>query len=179
MAATTTRTVRGTKRANSKGSKGSNATPLLWMAFALLVIVLDQFFKIVIVRTFAYGESRPVTRFFNLVLVYNKGAAFSFLADAGGWQRWFLTGLGVLVGLFIIWMLYRHTGQRLFCFAISLILGGAIGNVVDRVVYGHVVDFLDFYVRNYHWPAFNVADCAITVGAVLLIVDELRRVRRH
>ena len=112
MAATTTRTARGTNRASSKGTKGSNTTPLLWMAFALLVIVLDQFFKIVIVRTFAYGESRPVTRFFNLVLVYNKGAAFSFLADAGGWQRWFFTGLGVVVGLYIIWMLPSFAASK-------------------------------------------------------------------
>ncbi|WP_455283782.1 signal peptidase II [Cupriavidus necator] len=176
MASTTSRSARPARR-NSKAA--SNTTPLLWLAFALLVVVLDQFFKIVIVRTFTYGESRPVTSFFNLVLVYNKGAAFSFLADAGGWQRWFFTGLGIVVGAFIVWLLYRHTGQRMFCFAVSLILGGAVGNVIDRVIYGHVVDFLDFYVRNYHWPAFNVADCAITVGAVLLIVDELRRVRRH
>jgi len=176
MASTTTRSARPARRNNKAAG---NTTPLLWMAFALLVVVLDQFFKIVIVRTFTYGESRPVTGFFNLVLVYNKGAAFSFLADAGGWQRWFFTGLGVVVALFIVWLLYRHTGQRLFCLAVSLILGGAIGNVVDRLVYGHVVDFLDFHLRNYHWPAFNLADCAITVGAVLLIVDELRRVRRH
>ncbi|SOY49294.1 prolipoprotein signal peptidase (SPase II) [Cupriavidus taiwanensis] len=176
MASTTSRSARPARR-NNKAASGT--TPLLWMAFALLVVLLDQFFKIVIVRSFSYGESRPVTSFFNLVLVYNKGAAFSFLADAGGWQRWFFTGLGVVVGAFIVWLLYRHTGQRLFCFAVSLILGGAVGNVIDRVVYGHVIDFLDFYVRNYHWPAFNVADCAITVGAVLLIVDELRRVRKH
>ncbi|WP_432258129.1 signal peptidase II [Cupriavidus sp. TMH.W2] len=176
MASTTSRSARPARR-NNKAASGT--TPLLWMAFALLVVLLDQFFKIVIVRSFTYGESRPVTRFFNLVLVYNKGAAFSFLADAGGWQRWFFTGLGLVVGAFIVWLLYRHTGQRMFCFAVSLILGGAVGNVIDRVVYGHVIDFLDFYVRNYHWPAFNVADCAITVGAVLLIVDELRRVRRH
>ncbi|CAN7471027.1 signal peptidase II [Cupriavidus necator] len=176
MASTTSRSARPTRRNNKAAG---STTPLLWMAFALLVVVLDQFLKIVIVRTFTYGESRPVTGFFNLVLVYNKGAAFSFLADAGGWQRWFFTGLGLVVGAFIVWLLYRHTGQRMFCFAVSLILGGAVGNVIDRVVYGHVVDFLDFYVRNYHWPAFNVADCAITVGAVLLIVDELRRVRRH
>ena len=176
MASTTSRSARPARR-NNKAASGT--TPLLWMAFALLVVLLDQFFKIVIVRSFSYGESRPVTGFFNLVLVYNKGAAFSFLADAGGWQRWFFTGLGVVVGAFIVWLLYRHTGQRLFCFAVSLILGGAVGNVIDRVVYGHVIDFLDFYVRNYHWPAFNVADCAITVGAVLLIVDELRRVRKH
>ena len=176
MASTTSRSARPARRNNKAAS---STTPLLWMAFALLVVLLDQFFKIVIVRSFTYGESRPVTSFFNLVLVYNKGAAFSFLADAGGWQRWFFTGLGVVVGAFIVWLLYRHTGQRLFCFAVSLILGGAVGNVIDRVVYGHVIDFLDFHVRNYHWPAFNVADCAITVGAVLLIVDELRRVRRH
>lgn len=176
MASTTSRSARPARR-NNKAASGT--TPLLWMAFALLVVLLDQFFKIVIVRSFTYGESRPVTSFFNLVLVYNKGAAFSFLADAGGWQRWFFTGLGLVVGAFIVWLLYRHTGQRMFCFAVSLILGGAVGNVIDRVVYGHVIDFLDFYVRNYHWPAFNVADCAITVGAVLLIVDELRRVRRH
>ncbi|AQV95437.1 signal peptidase II [Cupriavidus necator] len=176
MASTTSRSARPARR-NNKATSGT--TPLLWMAFALLVVLLDQFFKIVIVRSFTYGESRPVTGFFNLVLVYNKGAAFSFLADAGGWQRWFFTGLGLVVGAFIVWLLYRHTGQRMFCFAVSLILGGAVGNVIDRVVYGHVIDFLDFYVRNYHWPAFNVADCAITVGAVLLIVDELRRVRRH
>ena len=175
MASTTSRPARPARRNKAAGS----TTPLLWMAFALLVVLLDQFFKIVIVRSFSYGESRPVTGFFNLVLVYNTGAAFSFLADAGGWQRWFFTGLGVVVGAFIVWLLDRHTGQRLFCVAVSLILGGAVGNVIDRVVYGHVIDFLDFYVRNYHWPAFNVADCAITVGAVLLIVDELRRVRKH
>ncbi|WP_042887084.1 signal peptidase II [Cupriavidus necator] len=179
MASTTSRSSRSSRPARRSNNAASSTTPLLWLAFALLVVVLDQFFKIVIVRTFTYGESRPVTSFFNLVLVYNKGAAFSFLADAGGWQRWFFTGLGIVVGAFIVWLLYRHTGQRMFCFAVSLILGGAVGNVIDRVIYGHVVDFLDFYVRNYHWPAFNVADCAITVGAVLLIVDELRRVRRH
>lgn len=169
----------GTRNVRASAGKGSNTTPLLWMAFALLVVLLDQFFKIVIVRSFAYGESRPVTSFFNLVLVYNKGAAFSFLADAGGWQRWFFTVLGLVVGGFIVWLLYRHTQQKMFCLAISLILGGAIGNVIDRIVYGHVVDFLDFYLKGYHWPAFNVADAAITVGAVLLIVDELRRVRRR
>ncbi|NSX02340.1 signal peptidase II [Cupriavidus gilardii] len=173
--AATTRTARG----RAAGNKSRSATPLLWLAFAALVVVLDQFFKIVIVRSFTYGESRPVTGFFNLVLVYNKGAAFSFLADAGGWQRWFFTGLGLAVGAFIVWLLFRHAGQKLFSLAVSLVLGGAIGNVIDRIVYGHVVDFLDFHLRGYHWPAFNVADCAITVGAVLLIVDEFRRVRRH
>jgi signal peptidase II len=177
MASTSSRPARA--RGTRSAPKGSATTPLLWMAFALLVVVLDQFLKILIVRGFAYGESRPVTSFFNLVLVYNKGAAFSFLADAGGWQRWFFTVLGLAVGGFIIWLLFRHTGQKLFCLAMSLILGGAIGNVIDRIAYGHVVDFLDFHLRGYHWPAFNLADCAITVGAVLMIVDELRRVRRN
>ncbi|CAG2149015.1 Lipoprotein signal peptidase [compost metagenome] len=180
MASSSTRSTRATPARKTSKSRGSaNVTPWLWMAFALLVVLIDQFFKILITRSFQYGESRPVTRFFNLVLVYNKGAAFSFLADAGGWQRWFFTLLGVVVGGFIVWLLYRHTGQKLFCLAVSLILGGAIGNVVDRVLYGHVIDFLDFHWRNMHFPAFNVADCAITVGAVLLILDELRRVRRH
>ncbi|CAG9178841.1 signal peptidase II [Cupriavidus pampae] len=167
------------RNGNGKAARGSSTTPLLWMAFAVLVIILDQFFKILISRSFVYGESRPVTSFFNLVLVWNKGAAFSFLADAGGWQRWFFTALAVVVAGFIVWLLYRHNGQKMFCLAISMILGGAIGNVIDRVVHGHVIDFLDFHLRNTHFPAFNVADCAITVGAVLLIVDELRRVRRH
>ncbi len=179
MAASSSRPARAGRASRSSGKSRGSVTPILWIAFSALVVLLDQFFKIVISRSFTYGESRPVTSFFNLVLVYNKGAAFSFLADAGGWQRWFFTGLGVAVGLFIVWLLYRHTGQRLFCFAVSLILGGAIGNVIDRVLYGHVIDFLDFHWRNTHFPAFNVADCAITVGAVLLIVDELRRVRRH
>jgi signal peptidase II len=177
MASTSTRPARA--RGTRSAARGSATTPLLWMAFALLVVVLDQFLKILVVREFVYGESRPVTSFFNLVLVYNKGAAFSFLADAGGWQRWFFTVLGLAVGGFIVWMLFRHAGQKLFCLAMSLILGGAIGNVIDRIAYGHVVDFLDFHVRGYHWPAFNLADCAITVGAVLIIVDELRRVRRN
>jgi len=173
------RPVRKSATPAAKSSAGKGATPLLWLAFALLVVMLDQFFKIVITRSFTYGESRPVTGFFNLVLVYNKGAAFSFLADAGGWQRWFFTGLAVAVAGFIVWLLYKHAGQKLFSLAVSLILGGAVGNVVDRLLYGHVIDFLDFHWRATHFPAFNVADCAITVGAVLLIVDELRRVRRH
>ena len=150
-----------------------------WFVLAAAVVLADQATKTLVTNRFAEGERLEINGFFNMVLVYNKGAAFSFLADAGGWQRWFFTGLGVVVGAFIVWLLYRHTGQRLFCFAVSLILGGAVGNVIDRVIYGHVIDFLDFYVGRYHWPAFNLADCAITVGAVLLIVDELRRVRKH
>lgn len=158
------------------GSGGHGVGP--WLGLAVIWILLDQLTKVAITKTFIYGESRPITGFFNLVLAYNRGAAFSFLAAAGGWQRWFFTGLGVAAALFIVWLLRRHGGQKLFCFALALILGGAVGNVIDRVIHGHVVDFLDFHLHGYHWPAFNVADCGICIGAVLLIIDELRRVRR-
>lgn len=164
------------KAAGSKSGGGHGVGP--WLGLGVIWILLDQLTKIAILKTFAYGESRPITGFFNLVLAYNRGAAFSFLAAAGGWQRWFFTGLGVAAALFIVWLLKRHSEQKLFCFALALILGGALGNVIDRLVYGHVVDFLDFHLRGYHWPAFNVADCGICIGAVLLIIDELRRVRR-
>ncbi|SDV49379.1 signal peptidase II [Chitinasiproducens palmae] len=149
-----------------------------WLGLALLAILIDQLTKVMIVRLFQYGESRPVTDFFSLVLVYNRGAAFSFLANAGGWQRWGFTALGLVAAVFICWLLRRHASQKVFCTALSLIMGGAIGNVIDRLVYGHVIDFLDVHWQHWHWPAFNVADSAITVGAVLLLVDEMRRVRR-
>jgi len=151
---------------------------LLWIGIAALIVVLDQFTKVLVLGSFRYGESLTVTSFFNLVRVHNLGAAFSFLANAGGWQRWFFTGLGCVAALVMVWMLRAHAGQRLFCSAISFILGGAIGNVIDRLLHGHVVDFLDFHWAGWHFPAFNVADCAITVGAGLLILDELLRVRR-
>jgi signal peptidase II len=153
------------------------ASLLPWLGIALLVIVLDQMTKIAVARTFQYGEFHPVTSFFNLVLVYNQGAAFSFLARAGGWQRWAFTALGLGAAAFIVWLLRRHAGQRMFCTSLSLILGGALGNVIDRMMYGHVIDFLDFHLHGWHWPAFNVADSAICCGAVLLVLDELRRVR--
>ncbi len=111
-------------------------------------------------------------------MVYNRGAAFSFLADQPGWQRYFFAGVSLLASLLIIWMLKRHSGQRLFCLAMTLILGGALGNLIDRIAYGHVIDFLDFHLGGFHWPAFNVADSAITIGAVLFVLDELRRVNR-
>jgi signal peptidase II len=151
---------------------------LPWLALALLILFLDQLSKIAIERTFEYGDVRPVTSFFNLVLTYNKGAAFSFLANAGGWQDEFLTFVGVGASLFILYLLARHGHQRLFSVALAMILGGAIGNVIDRIVYGHVIDFLDFHWSGWHWPAFNLADSAIVGGAALLILDELFRVRR-
>ena len=156
-----------------------------WLALAVAIVVLDQFSKTLILGWFQYGEVRPVTSFFNLVRVHNTGAAFSFLAGASGWQRWFFVGIGVVASAFIVWMLKKHPTQTLFCFAVTLILGGAVGNVVDRLLHGYVVDFLQFrfgvlepIFRGGYFPSFNVADAAITVGAASLILDEILRVRR-
>jgi signal peptidase II len=160
----------------SKSSGGSGLLP--WLSLALIIILLDQFTKVLILGYYQLGDSTVVTSFFNVVRVHNSGAAFSFLASAGGWQRWLFTGIGVAAALFIVWMLKSHGGQKIFCFALALILGGAIGNVIDRVLYGYVVDFLDFHYAGWHFPAFNVADCGISVGAALLILDELLRVRK-
>jgi len=130
------------------------------------------------VGQFVLGDSRPITSFFNLVRAHNPGAAFSFLAQAGGWQRWLFTGIGLAASALMIWMLRAHPGQKLFGFAIACILGGAIGNVIDRLVHGYVVDFLDFHWAGWHFPAFNAADSAITLGAACLLLDELLRVKR-
>ena len=151
---------------------------LLWLGIAVIVVLIDQVTKITMSRLLVYGQSEMITPYFNLVMVYNQGAAFSFLANSGGWQRWFFSGLAFVVSLGIIWMLWKNVSQRLFCWALSLILGGAVGNLIDRLVYGHVIDFLDFHIGNLHWPAFNVADSAITMGAALFVLDELRRVNR-
>ena len=151
---------------------------LLWLGLALLLLIADQFTKVLILGYYRLGDATYVTSFFNVVRVHNSGAAFSFLASAGGWQRWFFTAIGIAAALFIIWMLRSHAGQRLFSFALSCILGGAIGNVVDRALHGYVIDFLDFHYGSWHFPAFNVADSAITIGAVCLVLDELLRVRR-
>jgi signal peptidase II len=149
-----------------------------WLGLAALVVLVDQAAKLAVERVFDYGDVRPVTSFFNLVLTYNKGAAFSFLAGASGWQKHFLAAIAIVASLFIVFLLARHGTQRLFSLALALILGGAIGNLIDRLAYGHVIDFLDLHWRGWHWPAFNVADSAIVGGAALLILDELLRVRR-
>ena len=159
-------------------SKKSGGSLLPWLGIALIVIVLDQFFKTLILGNFQLGESRVVTSFFNVVRVHNSGAAFSFLAGASGWQRWFFVGLGIAAAGFIVWMLKRHGGQRLFGWALALILGGAVGNVIDRLLHGHVIDFIQVHHSGWFFPAFNLADSAISIGAVLLVLDELRRVRR-
>lgn len=157
----------------------------LWLGIALVVLMFDQFTKLLIIGSFQLGDSQTITSFFNLVRVHNSGAAFSFLSTASGWQRWFFTGIGLVAAVYIVWMLRSHPEQTLFCFALSLVLGGAVGNVMDRLLWGHVVDFLDFHwawlspvFYQGHFPAFNVADSAISVGVVCLIADELIRVRR-
>ena len=164
--------------AKAKKFSWGGTSLVLWLALALLILIADQFFKVLILGTYQLGEGTAVTSFFNIVRVHNTGAAFSFLAGASGWQRWFFVGLGAVAAAVILWMLKSHAGQRLFCLAMSCILGGAVGNVIDRLLYGYVVDFLDFHYAGIHFPAFNVADSAITLGASLLILDELLRVRR-
>lgn len=168
------------KRSNSPvfaATAQSSLTP--WLGLAAIVILLDQVSKITVTRLFQYAETLSLTSFFNLTLIYNKGAAFSFLAAESGWQRYLFTAIGVMASLFITYLLKQHAGQRLFCWALSLIMGGALGNVIDRLMYGHVIDFLDFHYQElYHFPAFNIADSAICLGAGLFILDELRRVKK-
>ena len=161
-------------------TRSSSGAPSLWvwLGLAVLVVLLDQLSKTVIVGMFQLYDSRPVTSWFNLVRVHNSGAAFSFLAGASGWQRWFFVGMGTLASGFIVWMLKKHPTQKLFCFAIGMILGGAVGNVVDRLLHGHVVDFIQLHYGGWYFPSFNLADSAITLGAICLILDELLRVRR-
>jgi signal peptidase II len=168
----------------ASASRATGRLPL-WLGLALVVIVLDQYTKTMIIGSLQLHDVRPVTSYFNIVRAHNLGAAFSFLADASGWQRWFFIALGVLASGLMVWMLVGHGSQKLFSFAIAMILGGAIGNVVDRILHGYVVDFLQFrfallepMFRGGYFPSFNVADAAITLGATCLILDELRRVRQ-
>jgi signal peptidase II len=165
--------------------KGAHAGLWPWLGLALVIFLADQFTKVLILGHYQLGDSTRITSFFNVVRVHNTGAAFSFLAGASGWQRWFFVAIGVAATGFIVWMLRSHPGQRLFALALSCILGGAVGNVVDRLIHGYVVDWLDFHFdflaplfRGGHFPSFNIADVAITIGAIALILDEILRVRR-
>lgn len=162
----------------SDASRG-RASTWPWLGWALVILVADQVTKALILDSYQLGDATTITSFFNIVRAHNSGAAFSFLAQAGGWQRWMFTGFGLLAALFILWQLRAHPGQKLFSFALASILGGAVGNVIDRLMHGYVVDFLDFHWAGSHFPAFNVADAGISVGAALLILDELLRVRRE
>lgn len=166
-------------RATLMGGSTSSGGMLPWIALALVLLVADQFTKVLIAGYYHYGDSTYVTSFFNIVRAHNTGAAFSFLAAASGWQRWLFTGIGIAATIFILVLLKKHAGQRLFCFALACILAGAIGNVIDRLVRGYVVDFLQFHWHEaWYFPAFNVADMAITIGAACLVLDELLRVRK-
>ncbi|MGY8905528.1 MAG: signal peptidase II [Burkholderiales bacterium] len=161
----------------ARASYGGSNLLWRWLALALILVLLDQLSKTLILGYYKLGDSTTITSYFNVVRVHNSGAAFSFLAGASGWQRWFFTGIGLLAAVYLLWMLKSHSAQTLFAFAMASILGGAVGNVIDRLLHGYVVDFLDFHWAGWHFPAFNVADAAISVGAACLILDELRRVR--
>jgi signal peptidase II len=145
-----------------------------WIALIALIIVADQATKLWVLAALEPFEVIPVAPLLNLTLVFNEGAAFSFLADAGGWQRWFFAGLAVVVSIALLaWLKRLEAHERLTGVALSLVAGGAVGNLIDRIAYGHVVDFVDVYWRSWHWPAFNVADSTITVGVILLLLDAL------
>lgn len=151
---------------------------LLWLGLSSFLLILDQLTKVIAKNSLFEGVSQPVTSFLNWTLVYNSGAAFSFLAQAGGWQRWFFTSVGIIAALIMIWLIRKNSHQTIFSLALSLVLSGAIGNVIDRIIYGAVVDFVDVHYMGWHWPAFNIADSAITIGVILLIIDEIKRVNK-
>ncbi|MFA6409859.1 MAG: signal peptidase II [Gammaproteobacteria bacterium] len=151
----------------------------VWLLFALFILVLDQYSKFLVGTYFLPEISYPVTSYFNIFFIYNTGAAFSILEKANGWQEWLFGGIASVVGLMIILWLFRSPpGRVLTKLSLMLILSGAIGNLIDRIAYGHVRDFLDFYWHNWHWPAFNIADSAICIGAILLIIELFRREHR-
>jgi len=153
----------------------TNPAMVRWLWLSILVVVFDQVSKWLASGMLDPYRPVPVVPLLNLTLMYNEGAAFSFLADAGGWQRWFFAGFAMMMSvLLVIWLLRLGQHERLMATALSLILGGAMGNLIDRVLTGRVVDFIDFYVGDWHWPAFNVADSAITLGVVLLLLSGLR-----
>lgn len=150
-----------------------------WLGLSALVVALDQLTKQFMTGWLQFGDSVRVTSFFDLVLVHNPGAAFSFLSNASGWQRWFFVVLALAISVWLVMLIRRHAAERLLPLTFALILGGAIGNVIDRVLHGAVIDFLYFHIGRYGWPAFNVADSAISVGVVLLVWDQLVPHRRR
>lgn len=153
---------------------GGRARFWVWIGVAAGVIGLDQLSKQIVLSLIEYGETIYVAPFWNWVLTYNRGAAFSFLASQEGWQRWFFTLLALAVSGWIVSMLRKHAGDTLLALALSLIMGGALGNVIDRIRFGAVVDFVQWHAAGFYWPAFNVADSAICVGAVLMVWDQFR-----
>lgn len=144
---------------------------LISLAIASTILAFDLVTKHWVASNLVLGQHIAITSFFNLVLAHNAGAAFSFLSDSSGWQRWFLSAIALIASIFIVYLLNKHAHEKLFCIGLSLILGGALGNLWDRITLGYVIDFLDFYIMDYHWPAFNIADSAIFIGAMLLIIE--------
>jgi len=145
-----------------------------WLWLSVVIVVLDQLTKQLVELNLSLYDVIPLIPSLNLTLAYNEGAAFSFLSDQGGWQRWFFSGLALLVSLVLVGWLAKLKNERLLAVTLALIIGGAVGNLIDRVLFGHVIDFIDVYVQQWHWPAFNVADSAITIGVVLMFVDAFR-----
>ena len=145
-----------------------------YLSISAIVVALDLFTKHLIQQHFVFGDLHSVTSFFDLVRYHNEGSAFGFLNDVGGWQKWFFNGISIVASVVIIFLLKKHNNEKLFCVGLALVLGGAIGNLYDRITLGYVVDFLNFHVNNHYWPAFNVADSAICVGVGLLLLDSFK-----
>ena len=153
---------------------------LKWLWLSVLVVVLDQITKIVASNVLEMYQSVPVFPGFNFTLMHNPGAAFSFLSEAGGWQRWFFTVIAIVVSMVIFfWIKKLSETEKLQAIALALVLGGALGNVIDRIAYGYVIDFIQWYYDIWYWPAFNIADSAITAGVVLLIFDTLKSAKKE
>ena len=148
---------------------------LKWLSISAAVVALDLYTKHLIEAAFQFGEQLKITAFFDLVRYHNEGAAFGFLNDAGGWQKWFFTAISVFAVIVITYLIKKNPSQKLFCFGLALVLGGAIGNLYDRITLGYVVDFLNFHIGDYYWPAFNVADSAICVGVAILLIDSFKK----
>ncbi|MEO6118002.1 MAG: signal peptidase II [Methylotenera sp.] len=146
-----------------------------WFFISVIVVALDLFTKYLVQNAFQYGEHLTITSFFDLVRYHNEGAAFSFLANAGGWQKWFFSGVSMVAIVVITYLIRKHHNEKLFCLGLALVLGGAIGNLYDRMTLGYVVDFLYFHYQGFAWPAFNVADSAICVGVALLLLDSFKK----
>ena len=156
-------------------NKAQNLPLLRSLAIATLVLLLDQLSKWSALSNLKLGIPEEVLPIMNWLLLFNPGAAFSFLAQSSGWQRWFFTILGLAASLYILWLLRKNQSDKILSWALSLILGGALGNVLDRIMFGAVVDFIDLHYGNWHWPAFNIADSAISIGAALIVFSELRK----
>jgi signal peptidase II len=163
---------------NKRDNREKNA--LVWLWLSLLVVILDQATKLWANTVLNFNDPVALLPFLNFRLLYNTGAAWSILADAGGWQRWFLSGLTVVISSFLLfWLLSLKRQQYWIASALALIIGGAFGNLIDRLIYGYVIDFIDIHYQNWHWPAFNIADSAISIGAVMLVVDALLWSKKH